>query len=1180
MTSRIIKNYQFHNLLGTPPALGSVTLDLEPWISGGLAPFTYLWTFDCLGTTSTDKYPSVVYTTHGTFMTDNISEAMATSTWRSYNFNDPSINLFEIVDGKLLRRYGGARDIGKYYEKLAGGTRINPSACEGYYPTPVESTVPVGSSSVGSSCELLSVGPYCLPICSGSEHDCVNGATTFEFGLFGSVQLDGTNPGTDIDLVLSGPYRLTDGTDTIHTALSYFYLDLGIPATTWGAPGGHPTLGGSSVVLPYSKSYIYFNNCPRFYLLKGEWLIENYFTSATNKWFYEFDATISINNSLSSTFNNVTGNKDTTDPYDILGYEGGGAAPITAQRVAWNAGTGACVSVNLSSKRLRPNERSFVDIDIIDNDGTCLKDGMKIWISPIMYVGAGAPDPAVDLNNINMTTINYSSLLDPHMNILPNDAAPIITTGGNLTTSEYSFGHPILPPATPIGTPAWTTSDNLGVNFSITADADAATTITCRLNLDIQNNMDGIRYVLVRITNCDACDGGEDAGKIELGEDGGASKGCSNYIVFLGWSDETSYFNEFGHRAVIRYYDPSDPTNIDANNLSLIASTLNSYLVVDITDTNVETLEATITYDRGYGGIPPGLQLLNTSIDGKFFAYEHPVRDTTMIWIPWIESGAAELETTYRHYNVIDGITYPEFSCLNNDMPYFMVYGTPPTYTNEAAPSFTEYIQSNPSDPIINSDTEEELLCITGWPLLEFYSTPLGSTTDPCVGFFIWNLAVGECCWGSSSDSDDGSSVSVPATFFGYTTKLGTIYQSLPMLIGEYSVLSTEWIPPWLGVFIREGTYIPTTALTDYTTGFTYQYYSLCNIGLSVTDDMGTVKTDTTQVALLYDITSAQINLSAADYTFEDRNIYFVGSNITFTATTNNPLPAAIITYAWDFGDTTTSAANPATHTYTAQGNYLVTVVATDNNGNTWSTTHIVEIRDPFKVSVNPSTTKIMPNTIGDFSILAYHNIPMDISNPPYTYTFSLASGTTVDSENVEYYHKSRCYSMFVNSDPTGVDFCYKDVDETLVLQTMHDNRFKRSTVTYGINDGTEFISDMVYISLADDYNYDNSLLLGKMIFESNDEEALILANNTNDLSTGYAEVYLDRYVSVSTTDTFYIKIERIFGSNQGVYAVGYNHMYLDQPSISPPEDYLVVSCVDADGFALEPSDPLTIKWL
>ncbi len=66
---------------------------------------------------------------------------------------------------------------------------------------------------------------------------------------------------------------------------------------------------------------------------------------------------------------------------------------------------------------------------------------------------------------------------------------------------------------------------------------------------------------------------------------------------------------------------------------------------------------------------------------------------------------------------------------------------------------------------------------------------------------------------------------------------------------------------------------------------------------------------------------------------------------ITFNATQSYDLDGTIINYQWDFGDGTTGDGINPTHKYEKPGEYTVTLIITDNNGNTYSKTITVIVQ-------------------------------------------------------------------------------------------------------------------------------------------------------------------------------------------------------------------------------------------
>jgi len=65
---------------------------------------------------------------------------------------------------------------------------------------------------------------------------------------------------------------------------------------------------------------------------------------------------------------------------------------------------------------------------------------------------------------------------------------------------------------------------------------------------------------------------------------------------------------------------------------------------------------------------------------------------------------------------------------------------------------------------------------------------------------------------------------------------------------------------------------------------------------------------------------------------------------IVFNASGSYDIDGVIVSYQWDFGDGTTGSDVSPEHVYENPGEYTVTLVITDNNGNTYSKTMIVNI--------------------------------------------------------------------------------------------------------------------------------------------------------------------------------------------------------------------------------------------
>jgi PKD repeat protein len=68
------------------------------------------------------------------------------------------------------------------------------------------------------------------------------------------------------------------------------------------------------------------------------------------------------------------------------------------------------------------------------------------------------------------------------------------------------------------------------------------------------------------------------------------------------------------------------------------------------------------------------------------------------------------------------------------------------------------------------------------------------------------------------------------------------------------------------------------------------------------------------------------------------------GRTATFNAGASADSDGSIVSYAWDFGDTSTGTGVSASHTYTADGAYTVGLTVTDNSGASTSTTQLLPV--------------------------------------------------------------------------------------------------------------------------------------------------------------------------------------------------------------------------------------------
>jgi PKD repeat protein len=78
----------------------------------------------------------------------------------------------------------------------------------------------------------------------------------------------------------------------------------------------------------------------------------------------------------------------------------------------------------------------------------------------------------------------------------------------------------------------------------------------------------------------------------------------------------------------------------------------------------------------------------------------------------------------------------------------------------------------------------------------------------------------------------------------------------------------------------------------------------------------------------------------------------FISDPVSFMAEFEDPGYDDTHTYAWDFGDGTTSTEKNPTHTYTMAGNYTITLKVTDDDGGMGSDTMSISVIEPVKAPV------------------------------------------------------------------------------------------------------------------------------------------------------------------------------------------------------------------------------------
>jgi PKD repeat protein len=91
-----------------------------------------------------------------------------------------------------------------------------------------------------------------------------------------------------------------------------------------------------------------------------------------------------------------------------------------------------------------------------------------------------------------------------------------------------------------------------------------------------------------------------------------------------------------------------------------------------------------------------------------------------------------------------------------------------------------------------------------------------------------------------------------------------------------------------------------------------------------------------------------------------------------FDASASSDVGGSIVNYAWHFGDSSTAAGVTASHTYTNSGSFTCSLIVTDNDGKTATTTRTITVTEPVVPGCTLSTTSFQnqsfTNQTGSFT--------------------------------------------------------------------------------------------------------------------------------------------------------------------------------------------------------------------
>jgi PKD repeat protein len=126
------------------------------------------------------------------------------------------------------------------------------------------------------------------------------------------------------------------------------------------------------------------------------------------------------------------------------------------------------------------------------------------------------------------------------------------------------------------------------------------------------------------------------------------------------------------------------------------------------------------------------------------------------------------------------------------------------------------------------------------------------------------------------------------------------------------------------------------------------------------------------------------------------------GLQVTFDATATGPA----LTFAWDFGDGSTSDLEDPVHTYAAGGCYTVTLVVSNECGDATWTEQICLCEEATGADFTWTPTTPLVGQMVDFSG------SIAAGTPPFTWSWDFGDGGTATGQNVSHtYVETGCYT-------------------------------------------------------------------------------------------------------------------------------------------------------------------------
>jgi len=265
--------------------------------------------------------------------------------------------------------------------------------------------------------------------------------------------------------------------------------------------------------------------------------------------------------------------------------------------------------------------------------------------------------------------------------------------------------------------------------------------------------------------------------------------------------------------------------------------------------------------------------------------------------------------STYTNPLLLFDVAYAAYNATSSERLYI-------EYSNDCGSTFqaTSYDKTDPELPTVGYQ-------FGGWApsLASEWRTDTVDISAYATSGTIFKI-IQENAWGNGLFIDNVRIISADPTVAGYTVDMTNLCTDTTFLFQD---ISTNGPTSWAWDFGPDAT--PANATTEGPHSVTYSSGGAKLVTLTVTNSNGS------------DTYSSTLNMTEAI-----SNTAFSQTLTNYTASFTGSSSGDSPTYAWDFGDGNTSTQQNPTHTYAANGNYSVCLVATNSCGSDTSCQNVI----------------------------------------------------------------------------------------------------------------------------------------------------------------------------------------------------------------------------------------------